>query len=103
MRGEASTYRKRTNATHHPTGNELTHSRTRRCSLSCYSTHQPNPHNHSRSQTFLHSSPHQLNGGGAGRARMLTRNSYLVRHSLPRQPRTSHNHRSRRHRKWKVR
>jgi hypothetical protein len=99
MRGEASNYRKRTNATHHPIESELTHSRTRRCYLSCYSTRQPNRLNHSRSQTLLHSSPHQQNGGGAGRARTLTRNSYLVRHSLPRQTRTSHNRRNRRHRK----
>ena len=96
MRGEASNYRQRTNATHHPIESELTHSRTRRCYLSCYSTRQPNRHNQSRSQMFLHSSPHQLNGGGAGRARMLTHNSYLARQ---RQTRTSRNRRSQRNRK----
>ena len=103
MTGEASNYRKRTNATHHPIESELTHSRTRRCYPSWYSNRQPNRqtnrHNHSRSKTFHHSSPHQLKGGGAGRARTLTRNSYLVHPHHPTQTRTSLNRRSSRNRK----
>ncbi len=95
MRGEASNYRNRNNEHHRLIENEMTHSRTRRCYLSCYS----NRHNHSQSRTFHHSSPHQLNGGGAGRARTLTRSSYLVRHLHPRQTRTSHNRRSSHNRK----
>ena len=99
MKGKTSNNSKRTNAPRRLIESELTHSRTRRCYPSCYSTRQPNRHYHSRSQTFLHCSPRQLNGGGAGRARTLTRNSYLAHRHHPRQTRTSHNRRSSRNRK----
>ncbi len=99
MKRTTSNNNKRTNAPRRLIESELTHSRTRRCYRSCYSNRQPNHHNHSNSQTFHHSSPHQLNGEGAGRARMLTHNNYLARPPHQRQTRTSHNRRSQRNRK----
>ncbi len=99
MKGAVSNHFNRSNAPHRLIESEMTHSHTRRCYLSCYSNHQPNRHNRSRSKTFHHSSPHQLNGGEADRARTLMCNSYLVRHPHQRKTRSSHHRRRRRNRK----